>query len=65
MEFGRNSQSAGRVIDAEMDKSCKRVLQLVAEAELIKQDRKAIVEKLKEIKSEIQKMKAITARARS
>jgi hypothetical protein len=65
MELGRNSQSAGRVIDAEMDKSCKRVIQLVAEAKLVKRDPKAIAEKLKELKSEIQKMKAITSRARS
>jgi hypothetical protein len=53
------------LIDAEMDLYCKKVLQLVSEAERVKGDRKAIVEKLKELRVEIQKMKAITARARS
>ncbi len=48
-----------------MDQCCKKVLQLVAEAERTKEDRNAIVEKLKEIRAEIQKMKEITSRARS
>ena len=48
-----------------MDQCCKKVLQPVAEAERLKEDQNAIVEKLKEIKAVIQQMKEITSRARS
>jgi hypothetical protein len=48
-----------------MDKVCKNVLRLVAEAQLVKQDKELVTVKLREIKAEIQKMKALNDRARS
>gem|GEM_PF-6481613 len=41
------------------------MLQLVAEAQSLKEDQKAVKEKLREIISQIQKMKSITARTQS
>ncbi len=65
MEPEGNRQSAGREIDTEMEKACNRMLQLVAEAQSLKEDQKAVKEKLREIISQIQKMKSITARTQS
>jgi len=65
LDLERNRQSAGPVIDAEMNKLCERVTELVAEAELLKQDKRAVLEKLTEIHTVIVKMKELTTRAQS
>jgi len=65
MDFERNRQSAGPLIDAEMNKLCQMVTELVAEAELVKQDKGAVLDKLREINTVIKKMKELTARANS
>jgi len=65
MEPEGNRRSAGPAIDAEMDKCCQKVTQLVAELEKLRkaQDRAAIPEKFKELRAEIQRMGEINERA--
>jgi hypothetical protein len=65
MEPEGNRRSAGPVIDAEMNKCCQKVTQLVTELEKLRkaQDRAAIPEKIKELRTEIQRMGEINKRA--
>ena len=53
------------MIDAEMDKCCQKVTQLVAELEKLHkaQDRSGEREKIKELRTEIQRIREINKRA--